>query len=88
METNAKIIMPTKEVNIMQAGAGASNRTTTKRAAADRVDMTERHFYRCYDKWVEGGEQALAHKARGVQGNYRYSEDMRAGSIKNTLMLK
>ena len=70
--------MSTKEVNIMQACIGVSNRTTTKRAAAKRVGMTERHFYRCYDKWVDGGEHALTHKARGAQGNHRYSTDMRA----------
>ena len=51
-ETDAKITISTKEVNIMQACIGVSNRTTTKRAAAKKVGMTERNFYRCYDTWV------------------------------------
>ena len=53
MKIDAKITMSTKEVHIMQACAGVSNRTTTKRAAAEKVGMTERHFYRYYDKWVK-----------------------------------
>jgi transposase len=72
------LIMSQKERDRIKILARVQAKEMTCRLAADALGLTERQFYRVFQRYKDEGDRGVVHRLRGQRGSNRsYSEDLR-----------